>query len=476
MNNDEHADTTPNIEVDLPEPPLLGIIPPDTLQTLPSQSVIDRLMQIANTLASSTMPMPTGCHTAGGIFRILLTGHEHGMCCMAALDEIYVVHGRTTMNARTKVAMVRKHGLGEIDVIETTPEKAVVNVRRADWPPERQEQITFTLEEAKTASLLTKDNWRHWPADMLVARATGRACNIHFQELFVGLGYTPDELGEETDREGRPIATPANGRTAPWAKQDVPTTDTSRPVLDALHTGFEQASAQRTAAQQLATSTATTPTPQAEQGDDLDAPMPGITPAVLGARPTVKPKTTPPSDAAPLAAPVVTPDTAPDTAPDLPAPPRADASEGRIRQLVGVLKMTAAQWKTSLANHFGGATKLSELSPVAREQASMWLARLADIKQMRADVGYTDATWAIVLKNKGVSNEFALHPDQVSEIWRKLVYRITPFRRKALGIALPEDTTDAGKAPAPTGIVPPGTESDQPGTSSESLPNGPASK
>jgi hypothetical protein len=57
--------------------------------------------------------------------------------------------------------------------------------------------VTWTVDEAARAELVSKTNWRLYPRQMLVARATSELCRYVFADVLGGLCYTPEELGGE---------------------------------------------------------------------------------------------------------------------------------------------------------------------------------------------------------------------------------------------------------------------------------------
>ena len=54
---------------------------------------------------------------------------------------------------------------------------------------------SFSIEEAKQAGLLGKDNWKNYPARMLKHRALSFAARDSFPDVFAGI-YTPDEISK----------------------------------------------------------------------------------------------------------------------------------------------------------------------------------------------------------------------------------------------------------------------------------------
>src|SRR5690606_39073208 len=101
-----------------------------------------------------------------------------------------------------------------------TDESAKVEVWRDD---ELIGSASYTIDQAKTAGLAGKDNWRKNPGDMLVARATTRAIKRHAPAVLLGL-LVGDEA-EQVDPVSHLTPTPA----AP--AEETPTPDPG-PVAD----------------------------------------------------------------------------------------------------------------------------------------------------------------------------------------------------------------------------------------------------
>lgn len=63
----------------------------------------------------------------------------------------------------------------------------------------------FTIQDAQTAGLTGKDNWKKYPKNMLWARAMANGCRWFCSDAFGGPVYTPEELGAEVDDTGKPV-------------------------------------------------------------------------------------------------------------------------------------------------------------------------------------------------------------------------------------------------------------------------------
>jgi hypothetical protein len=77
-------------------------------------------------------------------------------------------------------------------------------------------ESSFTMGDAQKADLHKGDNWRHYPRNMLFARALSNGANWYCPELFGGnAAYTPDELGAIVNAEGDAVIDATSTPVAP---------------------------------------------------------------------------------------------------------------------------------------------------------------------------------------------------------------------------------------------------------------------
>lgn len=146
-----------------------------------------------------------------------------------AMQELYVVQGKIGMSAGLTATLVRKAG-HRLRVIETTATSATVEIVRHD-DPEAPFRVTWTMEDAKRAGL-SGGSWNKYPAAMLVARATTAAARLACPEALSGIGYTPEELGQDEPLDSGSVAVSAAASPAPApATNDVPATEPD--IIDA---------------------------------------------------------------------------------------------------------------------------------------------------------------------------------------------------------------------------------------------------
>lgn len=189
------------------------------------------------------------------VLACILTGHEAGLTPMQSLRGIHVIKGRPTFSAETMRALVLGAG-HHLDIVESSANHCTVEARRRDQV--RVVPFTWTLEEATEAGLYPgkpDSNWRRFPADMLIARATSRACRAMFPDVLAGLTLSAEEVRDEDfpTVDDDPVATMASAPT---------------PTVEATHTPI--AAAQAATGQQTATPAPATPAPKRKR-----PPLPG---------------------------------------------------------------------------------------------------------------------------------------------------------------------------------------------------------
>jgi hypothetical protein len=123
----------------------------------------------------------------------IMAGLELGIPPMTALRLIHVVQGRPVLAADLLVACVRRlPDCESFKRVESTAKKAVYTTKRKGEDPVTQE---WTLEDAKRAGLLNKDNWKKYPAAMLRARAKADLARDVYPDAVAGV-YIADEAAD----------------------------------------------------------------------------------------------------------------------------------------------------------------------------------------------------------------------------------------------------------------------------------------
>lgn len=145
---------------------------------------------------------PKDIKTIAQVLVIGLSGREYGLPMMESLRSLYPINGRVTMSADLMVGLAMRHDHW-IQVIEATPEKAVIDFFRKERPNEPYRH-TFTMAEAKTAGAGGKDTYKKWPKLMCLAGCKREGCRIMYADILHNT-ITPEEAGLIEDNQGNII-------------------------------------------------------------------------------------------------------------------------------------------------------------------------------------------------------------------------------------------------------------------------------
>jgi hypothetical protein len=130
----------------------------------------------------------------------VMTGAEVGIPPMAALRNIYMIDGKPGFASVLTMGIVLQHPKCEyFRLVDSTDEVATYEAKRTGSKPV---ELSFTWKQAVKAGLTGKNNWKQYPAAMLRARCEVALARVVFPDRLAGL-YTADELGADTDEDGR---------------------------------------------------------------------------------------------------------------------------------------------------------------------------------------------------------------------------------------------------------------------------------
>jgi hypothetical protein len=175
--------------------PAVREMPDQTAQALRTENTLtnEQIRYIANT---DIVPK----HLRGkpdAMIAVILKGRALGLDDIHSLSAINFIEGKPTLSAETMVTLARRRG--HSISWETKPgESCTVRGKRNDTGDEGS--VTWTMEMAKTAGLIGKDNWRRYPDTMLYWRAVSQLCRMLFADVLMGVSYTEDEAQEAAER------------------------------------------------------------------------------------------------------------------------------------------------------------------------------------------------------------------------------------------------------------------------------------
>lgn len=159
---------------------------------LPAADEWNTMLQMADVFLSSGL-LPNTIKSAAAAVTIIAKGRELGIPPLYALSKISIIEGKPACEAELMLAMIyRDHGDTAVLPVASDATSATFQYKRRGWS--EYQTHTFTIEEARTAGLLGKKNWKEYPPAMLRARCLSALARLGFPDSIGGL-YTPEELG-----------------------------------------------------------------------------------------------------------------------------------------------------------------------------------------------------------------------------------------------------------------------------------------
>lgn len=160
---------------------------------------LPQIFRLATALVKAGDFLPRHIRTEGALVAVILAGRELGIAPMASLRSIHLVEGRVTLAADTQLALMVRAGVTYQWLGDGSDGAARLKLVRPGQPEHVQ---TWTLDMARTAGLLGKDNWKKYPAAMLRARCVSSAARAYMPDILAGV-FIPDELEDERPEPAR---------------------------------------------------------------------------------------------------------------------------------------------------------------------------------------------------------------------------------------------------------------------------------
>lgn len=113
----------------------------------------------------------------------IMYGREVGLPPMTALTQTHVIEGKPAMSAEAMRAMVIAGG-HDLVFDEVTGAVCTMRARRAG--SDHWTTLSWTIDMARAAGVAGKDNWKHYPRAMLIARCTSDLCRMVFPDVIHG--------------------------------------------------------------------------------------------------------------------------------------------------------------------------------------------------------------------------------------------------------------------------------------------------
>lgn len=127
---------------------------------------------------------------------LMMTAQSMGLHPMDAIRGIDIIKGRPALKPQFLGALIVRAGHPLYDVTERSATACKILFYRRD-KPQKSTEVSFTIEEAKTAGLTGREGaWKTFTADMLFNRCLARGARQCYPEIFFNT-YIPEELQNE---------------------------------------------------------------------------------------------------------------------------------------------------------------------------------------------------------------------------------------------------------------------------------------
>ena len=125
----------------------------------------------------------------------VLMGRELGVPPIASLTDIHVIQGKPVIGAGMIASRIKASAKYNYKCRKSTAERCDLEFFEEG---ESQGIHSYTIEQAKRASLTGKDNWRKHADDMLFARAISSGYKRYCPDVFTSKVYVPGEIDDSS--------------------------------------------------------------------------------------------------------------------------------------------------------------------------------------------------------------------------------------------------------------------------------------
>jgi len=199
----------------------------------------DQIEKLARAFVASGMFGRDMDKISKGITKIM-AGQELGLAPFASMRAVHVIEGNATLSSNTMAAMVKASPKYDYEIVSKDNMACEIKfIEMRDGDRHDLGIQSFTIEDAQTAGLAHKNNWKNHPEAMIFARCVSNGVRTYCPDVFSGMAvYTPEELEAPVKVEGNRVEAPTadkkvidagEGVDAP-APDELPTTQTDGPV------------------------------------------------------------------------------------------------------------------------------------------------------------------------------------------------------------------------------------------------------
>ncbi len=201
----------------------LAVRRPAEIEAPITNGEIDMLLRLANGLSKSGFFKDAKQQTQA--FAKLLFGRDLGLSATQAMTDIHIVEGKPEMSANLQASKVLASDRYDYRITEHDDTKCSIEFGPYPAPgkdgtgtwlawPQSFGISTFTMKDAEQAGLAGKNNWKHYPRNMLFARAMSNGVAWYCPDVTNGIRvYAEGEVRETFPAEPEQEAAPEPAAT-----------------------------------------------------------------------------------------------------------------------------------------------------------------------------------------------------------------------------------------------------------------------
>jgi hypothetical protein len=174
------------------------IVKQDIAPAMSEAAHFDLVVKQADILSKSSIVPRAYRGQAADIIAAGLAGRAFNWDTMTSMRNYHVIEGSASLRPEAMLGLVRLHG-HSVD-FRDEPDAVVAIGTRQDTGDTYEAR--FSIADAQAAGLANKRNWKQYQNAMLTWRAVSKLCRYLFSDVVLGAGYTPEEIGANTNADG----------------------------------------------------------------------------------------------------------------------------------------------------------------------------------------------------------------------------------------------------------------------------------
>lgn len=155
---------------------------------------VDQLMTLARAFAESGY-FADARGWAQAVVKIQ-AGRELGFGPMASMVGIHIIKGKVTLSANLIASAIRRSGRYDYRVASLSDQACELIFFVGG---KEVGASVFTMDDARKADISKGDNWKHYPRNMLFARAISNGAKWYCPDIFTTGVYTDGELDDQPE-------------------------------------------------------------------------------------------------------------------------------------------------------------------------------------------------------------------------------------------------------------------------------------